>query len=161
MSLPTGRQDLVGNLVLAGSAELGMPVGSTIATGASLTSNEFQVPCGASVQYLCDLTSGTATVEIFTYSVTATPGSADDSVTVLTGLPTYVMADTSETNKYVQVKITNNSGSNMILEKSAVQVLGLLEAKEQFAGRGNALVYAVASDHNGNGTGAYVLTNNS
>lgn len=161
MSLPTGRQDLVGNLVLAGSAELGMPVGSTIATGESLTSNEISVPCGATAMYLCDLTSGTATVEIFSFETSGAPGSADDSVTVLTGLRTYVKADTSTTNKLVQVKITNNSGSNMILEASALQVLGLLEAKEQFYGRGNALVIGVASSQNGDGTGAYVLTNNS
>lgn len=154
MSLPSGRQDVVGNLVLAATSELSLT--GTINNGASKTSNDITVPVPATCVLLVQLSSGTARVSIDAHSGTPTFPSVngDDSQQVISGEQVYVYVDTDATNNKVTARITNNSGTTLTISEAALLVLAKLEDKENFYGRGNALM-SVASTAMGDGSGVF------
>lgn len=140
--------NLHGTLVLASSSstssgavgqgkiELNLPIGSTVANGAALTSANVQLPGTAMTCIaLVKMTSGTAVITLDTTSDGTTPTFASSNkkqVTVLDGSPVYVgplaTANATQTNSngvitttaaqnVVAIKIQNNSGATLTLSE--------------------------------------------
>ena len=163
MSLPQGRQDLVGNLVISGSTELNIPVGVNISTGSSSTSNEVSVPNPGTQIVLVQMPSGSVLCQLSIYETNADFVTPTDSKTSLTGLPLFLIGNSTTTLDKLKVKLSNNSGSTLAPTNLALLSLCKVPSPEDLLSgvMGNA-ASVVQGTHYGPdgsaGTGAFDLT---
>lgn len=159
MSLPSGKQDLFGNLVVSGSTELNLPVGVNITTGNSSTSSEIRLYNAGTNIVLCQMPSGAALIQlsIYTGSGNANFASPTDSLTVTNGNQVFLIGNNTA-GQYCQVKITNNSGITLAPTKLAllplvkyVEGVDLLSGDRGNAGQGMASTHNTPDGSTGNG----------
>lgn len=169
MSLPTGRQDIVGNLVLSGSSDLNIAVGVNIATGSAgaVISNEITIPNPGTNIALVQMPCGSTLVQMSIYSTSGSPNfaSATDQITTSTtaSVPNFLVGDSSSTNKYLKLKIQNNSGVSLAPTKLVLLCLDRILSPEDLLSGVMANAGAVVnSTHYGpdgsSGTGTFGLT---
>ena len=167
MSLPQGRQDLVGNLVVSGSTELGIPVGVNISSGSATTGNEILLPNPGTQVALLAMPCGSTLFAMSIYSTSGAPDFAtptDSQTTSTVGAKQYfLIGNSTATNKYLKLKLSNNSGSSLAPTGLAVLSLErILSPEDLLSGvMGNA-GSVVSSTHYGPdgspGTGAFGIT---
>jgi hypothetical protein len=167
MSLPTSRQDLVGNLVLSGSSDLNLPVGVNISTGTAATSNEITIPNPGTNIALVQMPCGSTLVQMSIYSTSGSPDFASPTATLTTSttasVKNYLVGDSSSTNKYLKLRITNNSGVSLAPTQLVLLCLNrILSPEDLLSGVMANAGGVVNSTHYGpdgsSGTGTFGLT---
>ena len=167
MSLPTARQDLSGNLVVSGSTELNIPVGVAITAGSASTSNEITLPNPGTQIALVQMPCGSCLLQMSIYSTSASPNFASptDSLTTSTtaSVPVFLVGDSTSTNKYLELRVTNNSGSDLaptrLVLLSLERIISPLDLLSGVMANAGGVVNGTHYGPDGSsGTGAFGLT---
>lgn len=163
MSLPSGKADIFGNLVVSGSTELNIPVGVNISNGSSATSSEIPLPNPGTNIVLVQMGSGDITAALSVYETSADFVTPTDSQRSLNGQQLFLKGNSTTTLNKCKVRITNNSGTSLApVQLGLFPLVKYIEGVDLLSGdRGNAH-QGMNSTHltpdGSTGTGAFVLT---